>query len=132
MKFTKFLRTPILKNICQRLLLYCIRPTRCYLFTLSIPSSSSSLLLLLITLRINIKLMFVFDSDSKDFKEFKSSISFSLNSLLLVSFSFSMFSVFFSFVSFFLVAANKKDSFKLRIDYNGSAHVYVIKMCLCS
>ena len=33
-KFTKFLRTPILKNICQRLLLYYTRTIRCYLFVL--------------------------------------------------------------------------------------------------
>ena len=33
-KFTKFLGTPILKNICQRLLLYCTLTTLCYLSVL--------------------------------------------------------------------------------------------------
>ena len=74
------------------------------------PSSSSSLLLLLISP------MFVFGSNSKGFKEFKSGISFSLKSLSSVSFFFHVFSVFLSFVLFFLVAAPKKDTFKLRID----------------
>ena len=46
----------------------------------------------------------------------ESGISFSLKSLSLLLFSFSMFFVFLSFVSFFLVAAHKKDSFKLRVD----------------
>ena len=33
-KFTKFLRIPILKNICQQLLLYCTLTTCCYLSVL--------------------------------------------------------------------------------------------------
>ena len=60
--------------------------------------------------------MFVFGSNSKGFKEFKADILFSLKSLSSVLFSFSMFFfVFLSFVLFFLVAAHKKDSFKLGI-----------------
>ena len=67
--------TPILKNICQPLPLHCTPITHCYLFVLlydSAPSSSLSLLLLLISP------MFVFRSNSKGFKEFKSGISFCL------------------------------------------------------
>ena len=48
--------------------------------------------------------MFVFGSNSKAFKESKSDISFSLESLLSLLFSFSMFcSVCLSFVSLFLI-----------------------------
>ena len=64
-----------------------------------------------------------FGSNSKDFKEFKSGISFSLTittmkvSLSLLLFSFAMIFLSFSrFVSFFLGAAHKKDSFWLRVD----------------
>ena len=71
----------------------------------------SSLLLLLISP------MFLLGSNSQGSKKLKSGISFSLKSFSLVLFSFSMFfSVFLSFVSLFLVATNKKDSVKLRID----------------
>ena len=85
--------TPILKNICQPLLLHCTRITHCYLFVLlydSAPSSSLSLLLLLISP------MFVFRSNSKGFKEFKSGISFCL--FHWGYFLFPWFSVFPSFV----------------------------------
>ena len=37
---------------------------------------------------------------------------------------------FLSFVSFFIVAAQKKDSFKLRIHENVSAHIDVIRIFL--
>ena len=58
----------------------------------------------------------VFSANSKGFKEFESGISFSLKSLSSVLFSFPKFFLSFTgFVSFFLVAAHKKDSFKLRI-----------------
>ena len=70
----------------------------------------SSLLLLLISL------MFDFGSFSQGFKQFKSSISFSMKSFSSVLFSISMYFVFLSFVLLFLVAVNKKDSFKSRID----------------
>ena len=78
--------------------------------TASVPSSSLSLILLLISA------MFVFCSNSEGFKEFESGISFSLSHFNRFYFHFPCFSVFLSFVSFFLVAANKKKSFKLRID----------------
>ena len=73
-------------------------------FTLySAPSSSWSILLLLLSLT------FLFGSNSKGLKEFKSSISFSLKSLSLVLFYFFFFfSVFLSFVLFFPVAAKKR------------------------
>ena len=56
--------TPILKNICQQMLLHCTCTTHCFLcFTLySAPSSPSSLLLLIISP------MFVFGSNLKGFK----------------------------------------------------------------
>ena len=68
--------------------------------------------------------MFVFGLNSKGFKEFKSGISF-----IGVIFFFHVFSVFLSFAPFFLVAAHKKDSFRLRIHENISAHIDVIKIC---
>ena len=77
---------------------------------------------LIITGTTVISPMFVFGSNGKSFKEF----GISLSSVL---FSFSL--VFLSFVSFFLVAAHKKDSFKLRIDQNVSAHIDVIEICSC-
>ena len=109
-KFTKFLRTPFLKYICQRLLLYCTLTTHWYLSVLLYivfnTFFSSLQLLLLITL------VFAFDSNSKGFKKFKSSISFSLKSLSYRCICFlHVFSVFHSFVSFFIAAANKKNSF---------------------
>ena len=105
--------TPILKNICQRLLLHCTFALHSHhslliiRFTLYSAPSSSSLLLL----TVNISDV-CFDSNSKGFKEFKSGISFSLKSLSCLLFSFSMFfSIFLNFVSFLLVTAEKKDSF---------------------
>ena len=59
--------TPILKNICQRLLLYCSRITHCYLTVL-------------LYIQHLLPPMFVFGLNSKGFKEFKSGISFSLKS----------------------------------------------------
>ena len=70
---------------------------------------SHHLLLLLL-----ISLMFLFGSNLKGFKEFK--LIFTEVTLLVLSYFFHLFSVFVSFVSFFPVAANKKDSFKLKID----------------
>ena len=67
--------------------------------TPSAPSSSLSQLLLLISP------IFVFRSNSKGFKEFESGISFSLSHFYRFYFLFPCFSVFFSFVSCFLVAA---------------------------
>ena len=89
--------TPILKNIYQRMLLYSACITRC--FTLySAPSSFSSLPLLLISL------MFLFGSNSKGFKEFKSGISFSLKSLSLVLFYFFIFFLSFSVLFHFFLS----------------------------
>ena len=68
--------TPILKNICQQLLLHCtctLTVTYTFYFIFSTFFSSSLLLLL-------ISPMFVFGSNWKGFKEFKSGISFSLKS----------------------------------------------------
>ena len=111
-KIMKFLRTPVLKKhlptTVSVLHSYHLLLFICSTFY-SISSSSSSQLLLLITL------MFDFNSNSKGFKEFKSSISFSLKPLISVVFSH-VFSVFLNFVLFFLVTANKKESFKLRIN----------------
>ena len=59
--------------------------------------------------------IFLFGSNSKGFKELKSGISFSLKSLYWCYFIFSFF-LSLSVVSFFPVAANKKDFFKLKID----------------
>ena len=84
--------TPILKNIFQQLLFY---GTRITATTVNIS---------------NVYLWFKF----KRLRRIKSDISFSLKSLSSVLFSFSMFFyVFLSFASFFLFAANKKDSFNL-------------------
>ena len=52
----------------------------------------------------------------KSFKLFESGISFSLSHFHRFYFLFPCFSVFLSFVPFFLVAANKNNYFKLRID----------------
>ena len=105
-KIMKFLRTPVLKKHLpttvsvlhsHHLLLFI-----CSTFY-SISSSSSSQLLLLITL------MFDFNSNSKGFKEFKSSISFSLKPLLSVlSFpmSFLSFSILFCFFLSLLIKRN--------------------------
>ena len=57
--------------------------------------------------------MFIFGSNLKGFKEFKSGISFSLKSLSSLLFSFSMFFLSFSVLFHFFVATHKKDSFKL-------------------
>ena len=68
--------------------------------------------------------MFVFGSNSKGFRQFKSGISFSLKSL---KFSFSIFFLSFS-VLFHFVAAHKKDSFELTVDLNVSLnYVHVSK-----
>ena len=58
--------------------------------------------------------MFLFGSNLKGFKEFK--LIFTEVTLLVLSYFFHLLSVFLSFASFFPVAANKKDSFKLKID----------------
>ena len=71
---------------CMFSLVYCTRTT------------SSSLLLLLISP------MFVFGSNSKGFKEFKSGISFSLKSLSSVLFSFFMFFLSFSVLFYFFLS----------------------------
>ena len=80
------------------------------LTTASTPSSSLSLLLMLISP------IFVFRSNSEGFKEFESGVSFSLSHFYRFYFLFPFFAVFLSFVSFFLVADNKKNFFKLRTD----------------
>ena len=81
--------TPILKNMCQRLLLCCTRTTRCYL---------SVLLLLLISP------MFNFGSNSKGFKESEFYFSFSVKALSSVLFPFSMFVLSFSVLLQFLLS----------------------------
>ena len=75
--FAKFSRTPFFIEHLQWLLLIIWRlcKKKHLFYGTTSGCFSSSLLLLLITL------MFVFYSNSKDFKEFKSSISFSLTSL---------------------------------------------------
>ena len=114
--FAKFSRTHFFIEHLRWLLLIIWRPSKKeHLFYGTTTSGCfwSSLLLLLITL------MFVFDSNSKGFKEFKSSISVLLKSLSSCSFLFfsfcHVFSAFPSCLSFFLVRTNKKDSFKHRL-----------------
>ena len=116
---------PIWTNICQLLLLYCACITRC----------SLSVLLYIQHLLLHhhcyyCSYLFLFGSNSKGFKELKSGISFSLKSLYWCYFIFSFF-LSLSVVSFFPVAANKKDFFKLKIDENVSAHIDAIKIGLC-
>ena len=88
--------TPILKNMCQRLLLCCTRTTRCYL---------SVLLLLLISPMFN---WFKFKRLQRVWILF---LIFNEGTFISVIFFFHVCSVFLSLASIFLVAANKKDSF---------------------
>ena len=95
-----FWRTSVNDCFCSALAALAVT----YPFSLySAPSTSLSLLLLLTSP------IFVFGSNSKGLKEFKSGISFLLSFFDGVIFFLHVFSVFLSFVSFFLVAANKKD-----------------------
>ena len=97
--------TPILKNICQRLLLYCTQTTHCYLPILLYIQH----LLPYHHWYYCYYVCFFFCSNSESFKEFKSGISFSLKSLSSVLFSFSMFFLSFSVLfHFFLSLLIKK------------------------
>ena len=163
--------TPVLKNICQWLLLYCTRTTRCYLSVLPFIEHlqkqplevfcekkvflESSLkdcnfikketlaqvfssefcevskyrrscrthtddcfctFFLIITATTIIFLIFFFHSNSKGFKELESGISFSLSHFHWFYFLFPCFFCLSQFCFIFLAAANKSNSFKLRID----------------
>ena len=97
---------PILKNICDRMILQQQSHHSLLLicFTLySAPSSSSSLLLLIISP------IFAFGSNLKGFREFKSGFLFSLKSLSLLLFSFSLFFLFSSVLfHYFLLLLTKR------------------------
>ena len=97
--------TLVFKNICQRLLLHCTRTKHCYL---SVLLYIQHLLPHHHCYYCQYPSMSAFGSNSKGFKEFKPSISFSPKSFHCCNFLFHVFSVFISFVSFFLVVAHKK------------------------
>ena len=105
--------TPILKNICQRLLLYCTCTTRCYLFVLLY---IRHLLCLIITTIVNISDVCFWFQLKRLLKISVWYLIFTEVTFIGVIFFFHVFSAFLSFVSFFLVAANKNDSFMLSID----------------
>ena len=88
--------------------------TLCYITPLMAASDCFSWLLLILTFDFWSP-MFVFGTNSKGFKEYKSGISFSLKSFSSVLlFFFHVFSVLL-FFHFFLVVAHKKDPFRLII-----------------
>ena len=119
---------PIWTNICQLLLLYCACITRCSLSVLLyiqhlLPHHHCYCCWYLCFFLVQIQ-------KASENLNLISHFHWSHFHRCCFIFSF-FFSVFFSFVSFFPVAANKKDSFKLRIDENVSAHIDVTKTCSC-
>ena len=99
--------TPILKNICQQLLLHYSRTSHCYLSVL--------LYIQHLLPHITTYLCLFFVQIQKASKNLNLVPVFTKVTFIGVIFFLHIFSVFLSFISFFLVAAHKKDSFKLSI-----------------
>ena len=105
--------SPILKNICQRLLLHYTRTTHCYLSVLlyiqHIPPQHHCYQCWYIRCLFLVQI-------KKASKNLNLVSRFHWSHFHRCYFPFHIFSVFLSFVLFFLVTVHKKDSFKLRID----------------